>query len=270
MITVKFGGDCMFNSSPNLASVAAVDDRQPVTVWEMLVWAYRSQRADRLGLGRGAASKHRWVDYLSSLDTEIGPTISRDAAAAHRIVIGILKPDDARLVIEAALVGEQPERPSVHPEPRAVPNMGHGGAAHSVSGGWVEVPWIKLTPTERAKLAETDDHGELERWATKDRTHKWKYRVDLRPRRRLRRKQRVVCAYTGAPLDTNSGWATGDRLWSPYCPIEYWPDPAYLAMLHVIADRFEAACGALEEAFAQVPFLSRRIVRDERNAIGNS
>ncbi|CAO3372872.1 hypothetical protein [Azospirillum argentinense] len=270
MITVKFGEDRAFNSSPSLASIAAVDVRQPVTVWEMLVWAYRSQRADRLGLGRGAVSKHRWVDYLSSLDAEIGPTISRDAAAAHRIVIGILKPDDARLVIDAALMGEEPERPTVQPEPRAVPNMGHGGAAHSVSGAWEEVLPIKLTAAERAKLAETDNHGEIERWATKDRTHKWKYRVDLRPRRRLRRKQRVVCAVTGAPLDTNSGWATGDRLWSPYCPIEYWPDPSYVAMLHAIADRFEVACAALEEAFVQVPFLSRRIVRDGRNATGNS
>ncbi|TWA90712.1 hypothetical protein FBY14_104216 [Azospirillum brasilense] len=270
MITVKFGEDHVLNSSPNLASFAAVDDRQPVTVWEMLVWAYRSQRADRLGLGRGAASKHRWVDYLSSLDAEIGPTINRDAAAAHRVVIGILKPDDARLVIDAALVGEQPERSTVQPEPRAVLNMDHGGAMHSVRGAWVEVPWIKLTPAEREKLAATDDHGEVERYAVPGGAHRWKYRVDLRPRRRLRRKQRVVCAVTGVPLDTNSGWATGDRLWSPYCPIEYWPDPAYLAMLDAIADRFEEACAALEEAFIQVPFLSRRIVRDGRNAIGKS
>lgn len=270
MIIAKLKEGRMLNSSPSLASVAAVDDRQPVTVWEMLVWAYRSQRADRLGLGRGIASKHRWIDYLSSLDAEIGPAINRDAAAAHRIVIGILKPDDARLVIDAALAGEELERPTVQPEPRAVLNMDHGGAMHSVRGAWVEVAPIKLTAAERSRLAETDDHGELERWATPARTHKWKYRVDLRPRRRLRRKQRVVSAATGAPLDTNSGWATGDQLWSPYCPIEYWPDPAYIAMQEAMADRFEAACAALEEAFLQVPFLSRRIVRDGCNATGKA
>ncbi|MGY0790939.1 hypothetical protein ACW7BJ_16355 [Azospirillum argentinense] len=249
-----------------------VDQRKPATVWDMLVWAYGAQRADRLGLGRSHGSKFAWAEYLSSLDGDIPAAIHRDAAAAHRLVIGILDPEIARLVIEAARTGEEPERPTARPEVRAVPNMdrGAGGAMHAVRGEWVTVPEILLTRAEAAKLAETKDHGEIERWATKDRTHKWKYRIDLRPRRRLRRKQRVVCAYTGAPLDTNSGWATGDRLWSPYCPVEYWPDPAYLDMLRAIVDRFEVAYAELEEAFLQVPFRSRRIIRDERYPIGKT
>lgn len=255
---------------PTAASFAAApivpplsDTRQPVTLWELLTWTYGPQRADRLGLGRSLGSRMRWAEQLVGMDTDgARPAVHPDAAAVHRVVAGLLDESVARLVIEAARTGIVPERCETVPQPGPRANEERGGAAHVVTGQWVEVPAIRLTAAERRKLAETEDHGEVSRSATPTGSHRWKFRVDLRPRRRCKRAVQTQ-GVDGQPRDRTVGFARGDQVWSAWCPLDYAPDPSFIAMTNAIADAFEEAILTLDEALGQLPFRTRRIVEAE-------
>lgn len=249
-----------FAATPTMPPTSVAEDtRQPVTLWGLLTWAYGPQRAHTLGLGRSAGSKLRWMNFMAEMDGESTPGIHRDAAAVHRVVAGLLPEDVAWLVIEAARTGIVPERSDAKPQPVARPNTERGGAPHVVAGQWVEVPPIRLTRAERAKLAETQGHGEVTRYAAADHAHQWRYRVDLRPRRRCKRA--VVCQTPdGKVLDRTVGFMHGDQVWSAWCPLDYSPDPAFIAMTNAVADAFEQAILTLEEVLLQIPFRTRRIV----------
>lgn len=242
----------------------ATDVRHPVTLWEMLCWTYGPQRAGRLGLGRTDVSRMRWANCLISLDADgPRPTVHPDAAAVHRVVAGLLREDVAWLVIEAAEAGVQPERSVAQPQPVARLRDGHGGAQHAVDGQWVEVPAIRLTAAERRKLSETDDHGEVERYAVPGGAHRWRYRVDLRPRRRCKRA--ILTAVDGQVMDRSVGFARGDQVWSAWCPLDYSPDPAFVAAVNAVADAFADAMETLADALEQVPFRTRRLVQEDRH-----
>lgn len=250
-----------FAGTPTMPPASVAEDtRQPVTLWGLLTWAYGPQRADRLGFGHSTWSRAAWADQLIGMDADgARPGIHRDAAAVHRVVAGLLSEDVAWLVIEAARTGIVPERSDAKPQPVARPNTERGGAPHVVIGQWVEVPPIRLTRAERAKLAETQDHGEVSRIATPNGAHRWRYRVDLRPRRRCKRA--VVCQTPdGKVLDRTVGFMHGDQVWSAWCPLDYRPDPSFVAMTNAVADAFEEAILTLEEALLQIPFRTRRIV----------
>lgn len=249
-------------SLPVVLTASEPDTRQPVTLWALLCWVYQEQRAHSLGAGRSFSSRVRWMQYLGSLDADCTPAIHVDAGAVHRVVCGVLSEDVAWLIIEAAKIGQQPERSRLAPRPVPRLNLERGGAAHVVRGEWIEVPPIRLSEAERRKLHDADGRGEIERSAVPSGAHRWKYRVDLRPRRRCR-KARVCIDRTGKLLSGRGPFADGDQVWSPYCPVDYQPDPAYVAMVNAVADAFDAALTTLREALVQVPFRTRKLVEEK-------
>jgi hypothetical protein len=89
--------------------------------------------------------------------------------------------------------------------------------------------------------------------------HRWKFRVDLRPRRRCKRAVQAHGA-DGQPRDRTVGFARGDQVWSAWCPLDFSPDPAFVAMTNAVADAFDEALATLADALGQVPFRTRRIV----------
>lgn len=241
-------------------AVVLTDPRIETDVWGLLVWAYRDQRAGRLGLGRSVSSKLRWMNYLADLDGDGPRTIHRDAAAVHRVVCGILDEMMAGLVMHHAGLGQQPEPATETPRPLPMPNRGRGGAAHAVRGQWIEVDPIRLTAAERTRLKDTDGHGEIERSAVPGGALRWRYRIDLRPRRRCKRA-RVVHGADGKPRATNVGFAVGDHVWSPWCPLDYVPSPEFMEQVNAIHALWHDALDQLEAALLLVPFRSHSLIR---------
>ncbi|WP_376956341.1 hypothetical protein ABNQ39_00055 (plasmid) [Azospirillum sp. A26] len=233
-----------FAAAPTLPPASVAEDtRLPVTLWELLVWTYGPQRADRLGFGHSTWSRAAWADQLIGMDADgPRPGVHPDAAAVHRVVAGLLDHDVAQLVIEAARTGIVPERSDAKPQPVARRRDGHGGAAPATEGEWVAIQQIRLTRAEREQLAASDDRGVVERWACGGR-YRWRYRISLRRAKAVNRDNPPV-----------------DQVWSPYCLLDYSPDPAFIAMTNAVADAFEAAILTLDEALGQVPFRTRRII----------
>jgi hypothetical protein len=245
-----------------VAPPADVEDcRIPVDVWELLRWTYQDQHAGRLGIGRHIVSRMRWMQYMAELDSDGRPHIHVDAGAVHRVVCGILDPETARLVVEVAQIGIEPEPCTQIPRPVPMPNRerGQGGGPYTIRGAWIEVPMIRLTQAEMRKLTETGDHGEIERSAVPGGALRWRYRIDLR-KRRVCRRAKVIHNANGTPRAKNVGFAEGDQQWSPYCVVDYTPSPEYVAMVNAIHARWVEALRALEAALLEVPFRTRRLV----------
>lgn len=250
---------------------AAEDRRMPVGIWDLLRWTYQDQKAGRLGIGRHIVSRRRWMTYMAELDNDGRPAFHVDAGAVHRVVCGILDAETARLVVEIAEIGVEPEPCMVAPQPVPMPNRerGRGGGPYTIGGAWIEVPMIRLTQAEMRKLTETEDHGEIERSAVPGGSLRWRYRIDLRKRRRCRRA-RVVHNADGTIRSKNVGFGQGDQLWSPYCVLEYVPSREYVKMVNAIHERWIKALDALEKALAEIPFRTRRLVPRDAEPVGRA
>lgn len=235
----------------------SVDTREALDVWGLLVWAYRDQKAGRLGLGRGLPSKLRWMNYLASLDGDGHPDIHPDAGAVHRVVVGLLPDDVARMVIEFAERDEQPEPCFAMPMPIPVRDLEHGGRP-LVKGQWEEVPPLRLTAAEREKLEASDGHGEIERPIDRAKTMWTRYRIDLRKRRHCFRA-RMTFNTDGTPRARDVGFTAGDDAWVPWCPVEYSPSPEFVAAANAIRRAFTDALETLERALAEIPFRAHKL-----------
>lgn len=253
-------------STASAGGKQTADIRKPVDLWGLLVWAYQTQGVGRLGIGRDIVSKIRWVDYIVGLDGDGHPAYHPDAGAVHRVVCGVLDDDTARLVVEVAQIGVQPEPCALVPMPVAMPNRERGGQRYAVVGKWEEVPAIALRAEERRKLNETGGHGEVERSAIPGGALRWLYRVDLRSRRRCK-MAKVLHNADGTQRAVNVGFAVGDQQWVVHCPITYEPSQEYVDFLNALHRRWVEALDVLEVALLQVPFRSRRLVRRDGGSV---
>lgn len=202
--------------------------RRHVTVWQLLVWAYRDQRA-----GGTYGTAHLYDDEPHSCSTdgvaamlrlgEVGCFVdggewkglsdrmhpdARTVGWAISHIAGTHGLEVARLVAQHAAQGEMPERPTTAPAPFPM----------------------------------AADRQRDERWG-RSMIHgvRFDYRIlvaervaDRTPRMEFRGRGRKVCVgydVVSAPVE--------------YCPIEWWPSVAMVKHGHAICDAFEMGLDAV-------------------------
>lgn len=217
--------------------------RQEIDLWSLLVWAYQRQQVvaetGRVlqGLERamdGPARAHSRDGVAAALRiAELGchvdggppgPEASRchpDAELLHAIVLS-LPFRLARVLIDAAEMGEQPERCGFTPRWRRV-------ARHGVNAGsWTAVP----APDDLSRCP-----------------------VFFKGRRCVRDD-------SGFHFECLGGDGETALVWSPWCPVEEWPvTTAYAQLADSIADAFAEALQRLERAVDGVQFQDHIVLR---------
>lgn len=106
-----------------------------VTLWGLLVWAYRDQRAHRYL--RRPDQWFMWaIETAGVVDGMMSPAVHRDAAAVHAAVLELPK-DLADRIVFAAAQADQPEAPVTAPEPAPVEADTNGTAGDGrTRRGW--------------------------------------------------------------------------------------------------------------------------------------
>jgi hypothetical protein len=189
--------------------------RRHVTLWELLVWVYRDQKA--------AMYLHRPQDwfiwalaYAELVEDMPRPTVHPDAAAVHALVLA-MDQSDAELVAMCANLAERPELPDAIPYP------------------------FPVTPDRRDRT-----HGEWSWSVVNGRRVDYAVKVEEVIFERepiIKRISRTKTRIVGYRNRKTPVW---------YCPIDWVPHPVYLEMQMVMFANWTDAMIKLYAAVQQV------------------
>jgi hypothetical protein len=187
-----------------------------VTLWELLVWTYRDQKA-AMYLHRPADWFMWTLAYAGLVEDMPRPSVHHDAAMIHALVLEQHQ-NDAELLVMCAHHADRPELPTEQPRP------------------------FPVTPDRRDR-----DHGEWS-WSVVD-GRRIDYAIKVEEvlfhrepvfKRVGRTKTRIV-GYRNRKLP----------IW--YCPIDWVPHPVYLEMQTAMFANWTAAMLALFEQAKELP-----------------
>ncbi|MEA2754732.1 MAG: hypothetical protein QOJ54_1021 [Aliidongia sp.] len=186
-----------------------------VTAWELLVWTYRDQLAHRYLKLPGD-----WFGYMVDISGLAGadaprPKVDSDAVQVHTAVFEI-GGISALLLMQYAAKGEAPEPSDM---------------------------------ISRPCMVEADRLKDRYAWSMVD-GRRVDYRIDLIERyseqrpitRKVGRGKRVLVGTETVLVEIEA------------CPIEYWPDPAYLLMIDAVYQRFVESMDRLSERLRALNF----------------
>lgn len=207
------------------ASPASAPAPRHVSLWELLVWAYRLQKVRRY-----LRRPFDWIEFEIAAGNMLGDmteraTVHRDAAIVHLAMTELAREDRqlAELLMDCAEDAQIPERSDAEPVPMPT-EPANFRECDCCRGMWQgKLVYAVVLTTEIAVEIEEE----------------WK--------RRGRRMERVGETITRTPVQ--------------YCPIDWRPDPHFVAMCNHIADEFDRGMAALRRKLKDAALTAHAIDR---------